>query len=231
MDEVLRQEKKYLLTLDEYYRLSHRLGQVMRLDSHSSGDGYLIRSLYFDTLEDKDFEEKEDGVDIRRKIRLRNYGAGSAFALLEMKQKQSMLQKKRSLRMTREDAQKLIEGKYSVLLQYPSPFAAECYCLMNMLAYRPKAVISYHRKAFVAQENKTRITFDHHLTGSEGCFDIFSDSLLENAILDPFLVVLEVKFNGFLLGYLKDLLAVCSHSELSASKYCMGRAVSKHYTF
>lgn len=52
----------------------------MTLDSHSSDDGYTIRSLYFDSLEDVDWQEKEDGVEIRRKIRLRNYGSQSNFA-------------------------------------------------------------------------------------------------------------------------------------------------------
>ena len=83
----------------------------------------------------------------------------------------------------------------------------------------------------MAKENKIRITFDHHITGSESCFDIFSPSLVENPILDPCLVVLEVKFNGFLLGYIKDMLEECNASELSVSKYCLGRAVSKHYRF
>lgn len=60
MNEVLRQEKKYLITIEDYYRLSHQFSQLMSLDSHSSGDGYTIRSLYFDSLEDVDWQEKED---------------------------------------------------------------------------------------------------------------------------------------------------------------------------
>ena len=52
------------------------------------GTGYPIRSLYFDTPEDRDFHEKEDGIELRRKLRLRCYAPDAAFALLEMKQKQ-----------------------------------------------------------------------------------------------------------------------------------------------
>jgi len=231
VNEVLRQEKKFLLTLDQYYKYSHDLAGILTLDAHSRGEGYLIRSLYFDSLDDKDYEEKEDGVELRRKIRLRNYGADNDFAVLEMKQKQGAMQKKRSLRLGREDARRLICGDYSPLLRYEEPFAAECFSLMNMLCYRPKAVITYHRKAFVAKENKIRVTFDHHITGTESRFDIFSPELIENTVLDPYLVVLEVKYNGFLLGYIKDMLEECNASELSVSKYCLGRAVSKHYRF
>jgi hypothetical protein len=231
LNEVLRQEKKFLIDLARFYRYSNKLSRILKLDSHSQGEGYPIRSLYFDTLDDKDFQEKEDGVELRRKIRLRNYGFDTPFALLEMKQKQGAMQKKRSLRLSREDAKVLISGDYSVLLKYEEPFAAECFSLMNTLCYRPKAVITYFRKAFVAKENKIRVTFDHHIKGTESCFDIFSESLLENSILDPYLVVLEVKFNGFLLGYIKDLLMDFDTSEVTVSKYCLGRSVSKHYLF
>lgn len=228
MNEVLRQEKKFLISQQQFYKYSYDLSRILALDGHSAGEGYLIRSLYFDSLDDRDYQEKEDGVELRRKIRLRNYGPDTPFAMLEMKQKQGASQKKRSLRMDREDAERLIRGRYSVLLRYEEPFAAECFALMNQHCYRPKAVITYHRKAFVAKENKIRITFDHHITGTESSFDIFSDSLLENSILDPLLVVLEVKYNGFLLSYIKDMLMECDSSELSVSKYCLGRAVSKH---
>ena len=41
----------------------------------------------------------------------------------------------------------------------------------------------------------------------------------------------KVKFNGFLLSYIKDLLRRCEKSELSVSKYALSRMVSKHYLF
>ena len=44
-------------------------------------------------------------------------------------------------------------------------------------------------------------------------------------------MVLEIKYNGFLLSYIKDALRALDGSELSVSKYCLGRGVSKHYTF
>lgn len=231
MNEVLRQEKKFLIDLSQFYRYSSHLSQVMQEDANNGREGYQIRSLYFDTLEDQDFQEKEDGVELRRKIRLRTYSPYSDFAVLEMKQKQGAMQKKRSLKMAKEDAAKLIKGEYGVLLHYREQFAAECFALMQSRCYRPKAVIDYRRKAFVAKENKIRITFDHHLTGTESNFDIFDGNLMEYPILDPVLGVLEVKYNGFLLSYLKDLLKECGKSELSVSKYCLGRCISKHYTF
>ena len=230
MNEVLRQEKKFLITLPLMYELGAELAAVMMEDPHNRGSGYAIRSLYFDTPEDRDFQEKEDGVEVRRKIRLRRYGAEPDFAMLEMKQKQGAMQKKRSLRVGRQEALLLARGDYSPLLAHPEPFAAECYGLMNMLCYRPRAVVEYRRRAFVAKENKIRVTFDHSIAATESRFDIFSD-LTENVALDPYLAVLEVKYNGFLLSYIKDILRRCDKSESSVGKYSLSRAVSKHYSF
>lgn len=230
MNEVLRQEKKFLISLDQYYRLSRYLASVMMEDPHNGTDGYCIRSLYFDSLDDRDFQEKEDGIELRRKLRLRNYGADSQTAKLEMKQKQGMNQKKRSLTLQRSDAKQLIQGNTSVLLKEGSPFALECYVMMNQHLYRPVAVIEYQRKAFIAKENSIRITFDHHIIASETQFEIFSE-LIQNPVFDPYLVVLEVKYNGFLLSYLKDLLLEVEKNETSVSKYCLGRTISKHYVF
>ncbi len=50
-------------------------------------------------------------------------------------------------------------------------------------------------------------------------------------VLDPYLVVLEVKYNGFLLSYIKDILQEVDKTETSVSKYCLGRTISKHFVF
>ncbi len=223
MNEVLREEKKFLITQEDLYRISGRLANVMQLDDHSESEGYTIRSLYFDSLYDRDYDEKEQGIELRRKIRLRNYSPDNDFAKLAIKQKQGMYQKKRSLTVSKEVALELIKGNISVLLNEHDDFADECFYIMSQYQYKPKAVITYYRKAFVAKENSIRVTFDHHLKGTETNFNIFDKNINENYILDPFLAVLEVKFNGFLLSYIKDALQITDKSETSVSKYILGR--------
>ena len=231
MNDVLRQEKKYSINLLDAAELRRRLGLVMHEDRHNGPQGYAIRSLYFDTLRDMDYEEKLDGLELRRKIRLRIYAPGDSFAMLEMKQKQGSRQKKRSLRVSREDAAALTQGRYDCLLRYPDPFAAECYGLMQCRCYRPKTIVEYRRKAFIAKENKIRITFDHQIRATETCRDLFSPALNMNPVLDPFNGVLEVKYNGFLLTYLKNLVNEADRSELSVSKYCLARSATMHFGF
>ncbi len=223
MNTVMREEKKFLVNTEEFVKKHYFLNQVMLPDLHNGQYGYLVRSLYFDTVNDNDFFEKIDGVELRRKIRLRCYSPDSDFAMLEMKQKQGPYQLKRSLIMTREDAQKLIDGKFDILLKYPEDFAKECYAVINTRCYRPKAVVDYKRTAFIAKENKIRITFDRDITSTQSSFDIFSKNLLLNPVFDRFNTILEVKFNGFLLSYIRDFINSIEKSELSVSKYILGR--------
>lgn len=223
MNTVLREEKKFLISIEEFMKKSHNLQQLLMQDEHNGVHGYLIRSLYFDTPFDDDYFEKVSGIECRRKIRLRIYDPENNFAMLEMKQKQGALQQKRSLKISREEAQRMIDGNYSFLLSYKEPFAAEVYGLMQRKCYRPKTIVEYHRKAFIAKENRIRITFDNQIVSTESSFDLFSPKLNMNPVLDPYDVVLEVKYNGFLLSYIKEMINSIDKSELSVSKYCLAR--------
>lgn len=225
MNEVLRQERKFLLSLTQSARFEAQLDSLLHQDSHNQPIGrYMVRSLYFDTLTNRDFQEKEDGLELRRKIRLRIYSHDSPMVLLEMKQKQGNNQLKRSLTIKREDAERLIQGDYTPLLKYKQDFALECYGIMKRDMYIPRTVVEYWRKAYVLPENSIRITMDAHLRALEG----HSVALFERhpglyPIMPPGNVILEVKYNHFLLTYIRDIIRCCNQSELSTSKYCMAR--------
>ena len=223
MNQILREEKKFLIGIDAFRSKSFTLEQVLLQDEHNGTHGYIVRSLYFDTPYDSDYFEKQAGIECRRKVRLRIYDPNQSFAMLEMKQKQGANQLKRSLRISRQDAQMLITGDYTPLLSYSEPFAAEMYAFMTTRCYRPKTIVEYHRKAFIAKENKIRITFDNQIVATESSFDLFDPALNMNPVLDPYCVVLEVKYNGFLLGYIRDLINSIDKSELSVSKYVLAR--------
>ena len=57
----------------------------------------LIRSLYFDSLDDDDYYSKLNGEYVRKKIRLRTYDVSSNKVKLEIKQKIDIHQLKESL--------------------------------------------------------------------------------------------------------------------------------------
>lgn len=231
MRDVLREEKKFLLNLPEALSLRNHLLPVIHADKHNGADGYPVRSLYFDSLDDRDFDEKDEGIELRRKLRMRVYSPDADFALFEMKQKQGPYQRKRSLRLSREKALALIDGDQSVLLTDGSDFGKECYTMMQTYAYRPKTIVEYDRFAFVSTENSIRITFDSGIRANECNMNVFDPNLVLNSVMSPFSVVLEVKYNGFLLSYIKDMLLPVQQSELSVSKYCMARQTGCNYQF
>ena len=224
MNTVMREEKKYAIDIGLGTALRGKLATVMLADSHNGAQGYSIRSLYFDTPDNLDYNEKLDGIELRRKIRLRIYSPNQDFAMLEMKQKEGPYQRKRSLRLSREHGEMLARGEYGPLLSYQEPFAAECYSLMRARCYRPKTIVEYDRTAYIARENHIRITFDSHIRATESSMDIFSPSLPLSPVMSPFRMVLEVKYNGFLLSYIKNLLDNVYRQEISVSKYCMARS-------
>ncbi|MCQ2448768.1 MAG: polyphosphate polymerase domain-containing protein [Clostridia bacterium] len=223
MNKVLREEKKFLIGIHDFLNTSDKLDRVLIQDEHNGTHGYIIRSLYYDTPFDDDYFEKQAGVELRRKIRLRTYDPKLNFAMLEMKQKEGNMQLKRSLKVSKEDGIRLMQGDYSPLLKYSEPFAAEMYAYMNWKCYKPKTIVEYHRKAFIAKENKIRITFDNQIVATESDLNLFSENLNMNPVLDPYNVVLEVKFNGFLLSYIRNLINTIDKSELSVSKYVLAR--------
>lgn len=225
MLNVLRKEEKYALSFREAIQFQHHFSQLLMPDPYSGNGSYMVRSLYFDTVDDRDFFDKLTEQNLRRKIRLRLYSPEDRTVKLEMKQKNGIYQRKRSLTLSREDALALIDGQFSVLLNYPENFAAELYCLMNTECYRPKSIVEYQRRAFMAQENNIRLTFDSGISATESSFDLFSSNLPLYPVADLDKVTFEVKYDGFMLSYIKDIISTVDRRSLSSSKYCLSRSV------
>lgn len=228
---VLRREEKYALTTHEAAIFANRFSQLLMTDKYSKNGSYMVRSLYFDTVDDKDFFDKINEQNLRRKIRLRIYSPSDQTAKLELKQKENTFQKKRSLTVSKEDALALIDGRFSVLLKYREPFADEMFAIMTEEGYRPKSIVSYERRAFMAKENKIRITFDSNIQATESSFDLFSPNLPLYPVMDPTKTVLEVKYNHFMLSYITDIISQVDRRRFSASKYCFSRQIGYPLNF
>lgn len=224
MLSVLRQEEKYPLYLLEAAKYSYYFSKLLMLDEYSKNGSYNVRSLYFDTVDDRDFFDKLTEQNLRHKIRLRVYSPEDRFAKLEVKEKTGIYQRKRSLTIKREDALKIIDGQYGVLLDYPEEFAAELFSVMTMDCYRPKSIVEYKRLAFMAKENNIRLTFDSHICATESSFELFSPNLPLSPVFDEDKVIFEVKYNRFMLGYIKDIISKVNQRSISSSKYCLSRS-------
>lgn len=76
MNEVLRQEKKFLITLEQYYRYSHRFSQIMMEDSHNGSDRYTLIPLMIVILRKRklvlSYEEKFACVIMVQEVKQRS---------------------------------------------------------------------------------------------------------------------------------------------------------------
>lgn len=228
MLSVLRSELKYWISYGDSLRLQEELHKLLLPDRYSENGFYRVRSLYFDSIGQKDYEEKLNGVERRKKIRMRIYDESAATVKLECKQKTGALQRKESLLIDREDAIRIIEGDYGRLLDRTEELAWRLYCDMTLGCYRPVVIIEYDRCAYLYGEYNTRITIDRHVRSSELELDLFDSSLpWINTIEDA--VILEVKFNETLIEPIRKLLAKYHLTNVAVSKYGSGRPVLERY--
>lgn len=222
MLDVLRKEIKYTISPYTERILATRLGSVMDKDVHNNDRGYMVRSLYFDTMDNQDFFDKSDGIEFRKKIRLRIYDVNSNFAKLELKEKQNTVQRKRSLLVDRQEAEALISGDYQCLWE-KGDFGKELYTKMMSEHYHPVCVVQYQRQAFICKTNDIRITLDRQLMSNEGNYNLFDENMQLYPVDLSGSVTLEVKYNHFLLSYIKDIISITDKISTSSSKYCRSR--------
>lgn len=85
--ERYRHELKYLINEGEHAALACRMAPVFKLDKHAQAGGYTIRSLYFDDYCNSAYEEKDAGILMRKKYRVRIYNGSDKVIKLERKKK------------------------------------------------------------------------------------------------------------------------------------------------
>lgn len=220
---VSRKELKYLISFTDYAYLSTTLSGALIPDKYNGAFGYRIRSLYFDTPLNNDFHDKIDGVEKRKKIRLRCYSSEDKMIKLEIKRKIGDNQKKLSVMIERDDAKELIKCNYDILLKYSGQAVETIYNTMKLEHYIPVVLIEYRRKAFIHPTNNIRITLDSEIKSSETVFDIFEKNPRLYPTLEENNYILEVKYNGFLYKWIEEILWRCDASRLSISKYATSR--------
>jgi len=93
--KTFRHENKYRIDKVTMYNIRDKLSNLLQIDRNI--EGYTVRSLYFDSVNDIDYYEKLEGAYNRKKIRLRIYDDNFEFIKLELKSKFDNHQLKKSL--------------------------------------------------------------------------------------------------------------------------------------
>lgn len=220
--EKWRHEQKYLISLPEWALMRTRLPAGIARDPHVSSNGeYHIRSLYFDDYFNSAYEEKEAGMLVRHKYRIRLYDHSDRLILLERKRKYGAYINKQSAPLTRDEVQRIIDGDYGFLIKSPHGLLQEFYYECTSKLLRPRVIVDYDREPFMYEAGDVRLTFDKHVRAGMGRFDMFDPDLPTVETLPADQMILEVKFTEFLPKHIKNLLPHSRSHQIAASKYIM----------
>lgn len=226
---VQRCEKKFAIGPEDRIRLLAAFNVMLTPDVYGGDFGYVVKSVYFDSIENTDYLNKLYKAHERKNIRVRTYNSNSATVKFEIKYKRGENQVKKSVTITKEDALAIINRDFAVLLKYDNPTAYYGYEIMTAGLYRPVSYVQYDRRAFTHSDFNTRITLDNHILYSIQTFNLFE---LELDLCTPILTnntILEVKYEKFLLPYLQDLILSCEFLGKPISKFGTSRSIVNSY--
>lgn len=220
----MRHEEKYICSDRQLRLIEERIRTVMPRDAHQSGEDYGIRSLYFDTADDRFYHEGVNGVDNRRKYRIRFYNMNCEAFRMERKDTVRQLKQKYSAKVGREYVDDVIEGRCA---EYDGTddLLREVYSMECSDGLHPVAVIGYRRSAYTYPVGNVRITFDRDIA----CTGRTEDMLDPYAVMYPVMPagrhILEVKYDGILPGFIASVIDTGSLERVSFSKYVYSRDV------
>ncbi|MBK7104660.1 MAG: polyphosphate polymerase domain-containing protein [Ignavibacteriae bacterium] len=228
----MRLEYKFLVNSEILDSLRKKILPFVEFDPFTMGstdNEYTVRSIYFDSSNFDYYNEKIEGIKIRKKLRIRSYDteADNNLVFLEIKNKYDNFIGKNRAALLYHDLKNLLETK-----------SIETYTLTNngfANSYRdgekffhhvyksglkPIILIVYDREAFFSKfDNSLRITFDKNLRFYEypKIDNLYRDEDLEMAIPNNF--VMEIKFNNGYPKWLQDIIHEFNLIRRSVSKY------------
>jgi hypothetical protein len=225
-----RHELKYYINYYEYEILRSKLKAVLKQDKFSVDDrGYHIRSLYLDNLYDNDLFEKNYGILKRKKIRIRIYNTSDKVIKLERKYRYGEYICKESVSLSKEEYLRIYNFDYEFLKEKEHSLYRDFYLYLRSENLKPKIIVDYKREAYVGKESDVRITFDKELSTATNTIDIFNKNLVTVEALSYPLLVMEVKFNGYLPNYIRRILELDSHNRSAISKYVICREAGMQF--
>ncbi len=217
-----RHEVKCEISESDFYVLRQRLKAVMDPDPYAVNGIYKIRSLYFDTLEDKALREKLDGVAIREKWRIRCYNGDTSVIKLERKLKDNSLGNKQGTRLTSEQVEKILSGDIEWMAQSNDQVILAFYSRLKGEGLRPRTIVDYTREPFIFNAGNVRVTLDYDLRTGLGRTDFLNPDC-PTVPISPSPIILEIKWDEFLPDIIRDVIQLDSRRAGAFSKYASCR--------
>ncbi len=240
---MLRYERKYLVPVELMSAVRQRLWPFIIPDAYARKNSsgiyeYTVRSIYLDTYDLECYQQKSEGLQFRRKLRIRGYNTLNADSkvILEIKRKiGNRIKKHRStllfsnlnnLLKSPDLEQYIIQGKREESIDDARRF----FFHLKKRQFAPTNLVVYEREAYQGKMDKgVRITFDKNIRSR-----IFPkmDSLYDDVNLKPLFndhFVLEIKyFTDQMPVWARSLVQEFKLRNDAISKYTIGYDVSKY---
>ena len=194
----------------------------MKPDCHAVNGQYTIRSLYFDTADDKALREKLDGVITREKYRIRLYNHDPSTVHLERKFKHVGLGYKNTAPLTPKQAQAIADGDVEWMSRSDDAVILGFYTRIRNEGLKAKVIVDYIREPFVFAPGNVRVALDYAIRTGMSCTDFLNPACVTVPIKDaPY--ILEVKWDSYLPDVIRDAVQLDSRRNAAFSKYAASR--------
>lgn len=214
-----RHELKFLISHQESEILQKKLELVLSSDLHAENGTYMIRSLYFDDRNESAYADKLFGVESRKKYRIRFYNGSDEVIRLERKRKEGQYIQKVSAPLTRKEVERIVAGDYHFLKDREEQLCKDFYIECVVKGMKPAVIVDYERKPYVYRYGDVRITFDSHVRAGLYVNQPFDMKMPVVEVMEPGLLIVEVKFTEYLPEIIRDLLPIHDSIQTAYSKY------------
>lgn len=219
-----RHELKFEINTSDFFTLRQRLKTVLHSDIHSGSDGkYHVRSLYFDSDNDSALRAKLDGLPSREKYRIRLYNSDSSSIRLEKKSKINGLTSKLSTIISLAECEKILSGNVQWITETDNAVLLEFYAKSKSGQLKPKTLVDYQREAYIYPFGNVRVTIDNDVRSGLYATNLFDIDTPMLPVSQSGTMLMEVKYDEFLPGIVKDIIAAKNRHAAPFSKYAQSR--------
>lgn len=220
----MRHELKYKIDRLQLDVLRKNVAAVLKPDPHMGTAGrYHVRSLYFDDFRNSAFWDKQAGIYSRQKYRIRIYNRSDAVIKFERKTKIQRFIFKENVRLTRDEADRIIAGDIGFLADSKHKLLRDFYRKSRCNIMRPSAVVEYDRAAYVHPVGNVRITFDTGLRMGLASISFFDCNICTMSTVKESDVILEVKYDDVLPLFICSLFLDTIRPQSAIGKFVICR--------
>ena len=153
---------------------------------------------------------------------IRYYGGDISYICLEKKSKRDGLCGKRSVLLSVQEVQDLLEGALDWMPESGRPLVQELYWKMKASGLRPRTIVDYTRDAYVFPAGNVRVTLDYNIRTGIGSTDFLHPASVTVPAGDA-PGILEVKWDEFLPDIIRDAVQLPGRHTSAFSKYAACR--------